>query len=214
MAAGERDRLNAYSLASRLSYFLWSTMPDDELFGLARRGELRRGLPAQIGRMLKDTKAQAFVRNFTGQWLQARDVEFVPINARVVLGPDAGFIRRNLIGFAGYSGVVLGRPASLDADGWTIQSNEFRSNGKANPAFDGIDIGFRPGQFAGVELLISYLIMHVRVLGIVQNVVFVACQCRGIVAHPSIRVGHVDDGEVVVGFEFERARKIREGKPE
>jgi hypothetical protein len=64
-------------------------MPDDELFGLARRGELRRELRAQVGRMLNDAKAQAFVRNFTGQWLQARDVEFVPINMRVVLGPDA-----------------------------------------------------------------------------------------------------------------------------
>jgi hypothetical protein len=59
------------------------------LFGAAARGELRRDLRAQVTRMLKDSKAQAFVRNFTGQWLQARDVESVPINARVVMGPNA-----------------------------------------------------------------------------------------------------------------------------
>lgn len=81
--------IDEFALASRLSYFLWSTMPDAELFGLAQRGELRRQLAAQMKRMIADPKAQAFVRNFTGQWLQARDVESVPINARVVLGPDA-----------------------------------------------------------------------------------------------------------------------------
>jgi hypothetical protein len=87
---GERFApIDEFALASRLSYFLWSTMPDDELFKLAERGELRRELRPQLARMLKDPKSQAFVRNFTGQWLQARDVEFVPINARVVLGPNA-----------------------------------------------------------------------------------------------------------------------------
>lgn len=80
--------IDEYALASRLSYFLWSTMPDDELFKLAEKGELRRELRPQLARMLQDSKSQAFVRNFTGQWLQARDVEFVPINARVVLGPN------------------------------------------------------------------------------------------------------------------------------
>jgi hypothetical protein len=81
--------IDEYALASRLSYFLWSTMPDEELFRLAERGELRRELRPQLTRMLQDAKSQAFVRNFTGQWLQARDVEFVPINARVAGGPNA-----------------------------------------------------------------------------------------------------------------------------
>lgn len=78
--------VDEHALASRLSYFLWSSMPDDELFALARRGELRKQLPAQVARMLKDPKSQAFVKNFSGQWLQARDIETVPINARAVLG--------------------------------------------------------------------------------------------------------------------------------
>ncbi len=78
--------LDEYSLASRLSYLLWSSMPDDELLRLAGAGELRRNLRAQVDRMLKDAKSQAFIRNFTGQWLQARDIEFVPINPRAVMG--------------------------------------------------------------------------------------------------------------------------------
>ncbi len=102
--AGARGRVapvDEFSLASRLSYFLWSTMPDETLFDLARRGELRSNLAAQVSRMLKDSRAQALVRNFTGQWLQARDVESVPINGRIVLGPDAPRNREGRIEFDG-----------------------------------------------------------------------------------------------------------------
>jgi hypothetical protein len=93
--------IDEWALASRLSYFLWSTMPDETLFALARRGELRANLQTQVTRMLRDGKAQAFVRNFTGQWLQARDVESVPINARVVLGAAARPNRDGRIEFDG-----------------------------------------------------------------------------------------------------------------
>lgn len=79
--------LDEYALASRLSYFLWSTMPDEELIELADRGDLRRELTKQVFRMLKDPKAsQGIVRNFTGQWLQVRDVITVEINGKAVLG--------------------------------------------------------------------------------------------------------------------------------
>lgn len=82
--------LDEYALASRLSYFLWSTLPDDELYQLAARGELRNNLSAQVSRMLEDGKSDEFVSNFAGQWLQTRDVESVSIDARVVLARDAG----------------------------------------------------------------------------------------------------------------------------
>ena len=82
--------VDEYSLASRLSYFLWSTMPDDELMGLAARGELRRNLPAQVKRMLADPRADNLARNFTGQWLQARDVEGIASNPREIYIRDAG----------------------------------------------------------------------------------------------------------------------------
>ena len=78
-------QVDEYSLAARLSYFLWSTLPDEELLGLAAQGKLRANLTAQVQRMLTDEKSQAFFRNFPGQWLQARNVEDIPIDARSVL---------------------------------------------------------------------------------------------------------------------------------
>jgi hypothetical protein len=68
--------LTDYELATRLSYFLWSTMPDDELMALADAGRLRDEavLAEQIERMLQDAKANALVENFAGQWLQLRQL--------------------------------------------------------------------------------------------------------------------------------------------
>jgi len=66
-----------YALASRLSYFLWSSMPDGELFNQAAHRTLRRNLEAQVRRMLKDPKAHALVENFAGQWLQLRNLKLV-----------------------------------------------------------------------------------------------------------------------------------------
>lgn len=69
--------LDDYEIATRLSYFLWSTMPDEELFRLASQGELRNteNLEKQVRRMLTHEKSRALVDNFAGQWLQLRDVE-------------------------------------------------------------------------------------------------------------------------------------------
>jgi hypothetical protein len=77
--------VDEYALASRMSYFLWSSMPDDELLRLAAEKKLRANLDAQMTRMLADRKSEALVRNFVGQWLQTRDIETVPIDARQVL---------------------------------------------------------------------------------------------------------------------------------
>ncbi len=68
--------LDDFEIATRLSYFLWSSTPDDELFDLARAGNLKQQetLLAQTKRMLADPKSQALVNNFAGQWLQLRDV--------------------------------------------------------------------------------------------------------------------------------------------
>src|SRR5690242_7847368 len=67
--------VDEFALASRLSYFLWSSMPDDELFAFAERKALRKNLEQQVGRMLKNPKSQAFVDNFAGQWLQIRNLK-------------------------------------------------------------------------------------------------------------------------------------------
>lgn len=69
--------LDGFELATRLSYFLWSSMPDQELFDAAADGSLTQPavLESQAIRMLHDPKAQALVNNFAGQWLQLRDVD-------------------------------------------------------------------------------------------------------------------------------------------
>ncbi len=77
---GEKDNvhvLSEYELASRLSYFLWCSMPDDELFSLAAKGQLRANLKAEVTRMLKSPKSQALVEDFGGQWLQLRQLDNV-----------------------------------------------------------------------------------------------------------------------------------------
>lgn len=82
--------LDEYALASRLSYLLWNSMPDDELFKLAQRGELRKELDAQVKRMLADPRSEAMVESFAGQWLRTREVDTVAIDDRAVLARDAG----------------------------------------------------------------------------------------------------------------------------
>lgn len=67
--------IDEYALASRLSYFLWSTMPDEELSALAAKNQLTANLPAQVRRMLQDPRSRALVDNFAMQWLQLRPLK-------------------------------------------------------------------------------------------------------------------------------------------
>ena len=77
--AGAAYRISDLELASRLSFFLWSTIPDDELLDLAARGQLQQPavLEQQVRRMLADTRARELVSNFTGQWLYLRNIRLV-----------------------------------------------------------------------------------------------------------------------------------------
>ncbi|MEZ6109657.1 MAG: DUF1592 domain-containing protein [Pirellulaceae bacterium] len=78
-AGDEVIPLNEFQIASRLSYFLWSTMPDDELLELAQRGELSKQIDAQVRRMLADPRADQLVEHFALQWLQIKRLEtFAP----------------------------------------------------------------------------------------------------------------------------------------
>lgn len=83
---GKVVNVDEYVLASRLSYFLWSSLPDDELTKLASEGKLRENLRSQVDRMIDDPKSERFVERFVGQWLQAQDVESLSIDARRALG--------------------------------------------------------------------------------------------------------------------------------
>src|SRR5262245_13246515 len=70
-------KLDDFALASRLSYFLWSSMPDEQLLTLAENGELHEPetLRTQVERMLRNSKAAAFTTNFAGQWLDLRKID-------------------------------------------------------------------------------------------------------------------------------------------
>jgi hypothetical protein len=74
---GQRYRLNDMELASRLSFFLWSSIPDDELLNVAAQGKLKDPavLEAQVHRMLADARSQQLVTNFAGQWLSLRALQ-------------------------------------------------------------------------------------------------------------------------------------------
>ncbi|HKQ69642.1 MAG TPA: DUF1592 domain-containing protein [Polyangiaceae bacterium] len=77
--------VGSFELASRLSYFLWSTMPDDQLFAAAKAGTLTdpTTLKGEVARMMASNKAQALVDNFAGQWLYTRKVDEATPDAKV-----------------------------------------------------------------------------------------------------------------------------------
>jgi len=100
----ERE-LNDYELATRLSYFLWNSMPDDELFRHAFRGTLRKekNLDEQVRRMLRDPKAKALVDSFAAQWLQLRKFDEMTPSKRHFPSFDDGLAQR----YAARDGTVL-----------------------------------------------------------------------------------------------------------
>jgi len=82
-AASGVQPLDSFALASRLSYFLWSSMPDDELLALAESGRLAADLAGQVRRMIADPRSAALVDGFAMQWLQLRRLDFIsPDGAR------------------------------------------------------------------------------------------------------------------------------------
>lgn len=124
-AIAPQPKLTDYELASRLSYFLWSSMPDEHLLQLARAGKLheRDTLRAEARRMLADPKAEEFATSFPRQWLQLRRVGMFPPDK--VLYPDYDeYLEKSMINeTVGFFEDVLKRNASLreflDSD-WTM----------------------------------------------------------------------------------------------
>jgi len=82
--AGTASRISDVELASRLSYFLWSSMPDDELLRLAEANQLHAPavLKAQVSRLIASPKSSAFSENFAGQWLETRSLDAVKRDAK------------------------------------------------------------------------------------------------------------------------------------
>lgn len=88
---GSTRRLTDLELATRLSFFLWSSLPDDELIGLAAQGKLKNAqvLDNQVRRMMNDPRADAMVSNFAGQWLLLRNLSSQPRDPNVFPNYDA-----------------------------------------------------------------------------------------------------------------------------
>ena len=84
-AAGGTYRISDLALASRLSFFLWSSMPDEELLTLAEQGRLREPatLEKQVRRMLADPRSAELIENFAGQWLNLRALDTITPNPGV-----------------------------------------------------------------------------------------------------------------------------------
>jgi hypothetical protein len=78
--------IDEFHLASRLSYFLWSSMPDDELLDLAQKKQLSTNLDAQVRRMLADARSSALVQNFALQWLQLKRLEWIAPDGQLFPG--------------------------------------------------------------------------------------------------------------------------------
>lgn len=142
-------KLDDYELASRLSYFLWSSMPDDHLLELARTGKLheRETLRAEVHRMLADPKAAEFATSFPRQWLQLRRVGMFPPDK--VLYPDYDeYLEKSMVGeTVDFFGDVLQRNASLREfldSNWTMLNERLAK-------FYGIE-GVRGDNFRRVAL--------------------------------------------------------------
>ena len=127
-AQGKMPLVTQYELATRISYFLWSSMPDDELLLLAHRGQLREParLVDKIARMLRDPRANRFVKNFAGQWLQLRNLDQVRPDARkfdVFNDEIRELMRRETLTF--FAGVMRGNlPVTTLLDGQFTYLNE------------------------------------------------------------------------------------------
>ncbi len=155
--------LTEYQLASRLSYFLWSTMPDEELFAQAKAGTLRKNLDAQITRMLKDPKAISLTRDFLGQWLEIRGLEATPNVDKALLGS----MKRETETFFNYI-VANDRPITdmLFADYSFVDARLAKLYGIANVT--GIEfqkVQLDPKQRGGIITQASFLTLTSKPLG-------------------------------------------------
>ena len=118
-----------YELATRLSYFIWSSMPDEELFKLAAKNELRKPgvIETQVKRMLADPKAKALTDNFAAQWLNLRMIPALEPDSKIYPRFDASLKKAMVSETELYFEHILKEDRSvlefLDSD-WTILNNE------------------------------------------------------------------------------------------
>ena len=152
--------IDEYQLASRLSYFLWSTMPDEELLSLAAKNQLTAALDSQVRRMLKDPKAESLTKNFAMQWLQLERLRtFAPDN-KLFPGFDDRLRRAMLHETELFFGEIVHEDRSvldlIDADFTYVNDPLARhyglSEGKGQTAIRGRSGSGRNNEFTRVTL--------------------------------------------------------------
>ena len=138
-----RETINEWELASRLSYFLWSSMPDDELFALARQGTLQQPevLRAQLTRMLADPKISRFMESFPRQWLQLHRVGQFPPDASLYPDYDKWLEQSLVLETTGYFSEVFSKNLPLReflVSDWTMMNPRLAMHyGLPRPAASG-----------------------------------------------------------------------------
>jgi hypothetical protein len=165
---GKPRTLNDYELASRLSYFLWSSMPDAELLELAAQKKLHTPevLRAQVKRMAADSRARQFVENFVGQWMHVRDFGSVMVDMRQYPKYDDTLRDASLREPYEYFAELLRTDASvvnlLDSDFLVINerlAHHYGIEGVEGDAFRRVPIRpeHRRGGILGMAGLLTYL---------------------------------------------------------
>jgi mono/diheme cytochrome c family protein len=168
-------RLTDHELACRLSYFLWSTMPDAELLTLAAKRRLSEPgtLRAQVLRMIADPKAIGFVRNFTGQWLKVRDFDSVITDRNQYKSYDEDLRESSRREPAEFFQEVLRQDLSIlnfiDSDFLVINSRlaaHYGIEGVSGGAFRRVSIGpeRRRGGVLGMAGVLTFLTDGLRTL--------------------------------------------------
>lgn len=151
--ATDAQPLDDFQLASRLSYFLWSTTPDEELLGLAEKGALASQLEAQVRRMLKDPKSVALVQNFGMQWLQLERLATFQPDSKLFPSFDENLRKAMLRETELFLGEILREDRSLldlvDADFTYVNRPLARHYGIESEAFKGGGGGGRRGGRGG-----------------------------------------------------------------
>ena len=126
-ATQHRDKVNDWELASRLSYFLWGSMPDDELFAAAQAGTLHEPavLHAQFARMIADPRIKRFTNAFPRQWLQLHKVGMFPADPELYPDYDKWLETSMVLETVGYFTEVFGKNLSLRefiSSDWTMMN--------------------------------------------------------------------------------------------
>ncbi|QDU28215.1 hypothetical protein ETAA8_33150 [Anatilimnocola aggregata] len=154
--AQRRETVNDWELASRLSYFLWSSLPDEELANLARQDTLHRPeiLRAQLTRLLADRKVNRFTESFPKQWLQLHRVGVFPPDEGLYPDYDKWLERSMVLESTGYFGEVFSQNLPLReflVSDWTILNSRLAMHyGMPRPAAAGLQrVALRPEDHRG-----------------------------------------------------------------